>query len=183
MTAATVRETPNAFNTYQLDGIICPGTAVPSSGEASEKIDDQRSPLTTGANTVVMFSQNPVVTYDHTLITIEQLRAWDVWQAMLLEGRQRRPPRVYNIIDLRGTWLKRVIFEKVGMQQVDRPGGPWKRSLVLHTWNKVKPYGGPVKPGYLDPEIAEKNKSIADRAVRRSTAKQAAGFKNGKPKP
>lgn len=174
MSAITVREQPSAFNTYTLDTVRCPGTTVPSGGDVKEKIDDQRSPLTTGANTVVQFSENPVVTYEHTLVTIEELQAMDVWIAMFLEGRTRRPPKVYQILDLRARWLKRVIFEAVSPQKVERPGGPWTRTIVLHTWNKVVPYGGPVKPGYLDAQItAAQAEGAALRAQRAATHTQA----------
>lgn len=182
MSSPTVRERPSAYNTFMLDGQRCPGISVPSGGEAKEKIDDQRQPLTTGANTVVQFSENEVVTYTLTLWEIGHLQAWNAWEAMFLDGRSRRPPRVYSIVDLRASWLKKVVFQSMGMQAVENPGGPWTRTLVLHAWKRIKPYGGPVKPGFLDAQIAAVQADTATlRAQQAATSTQVAHMPSGKP--
>lgn len=164
MSDVTVIERPTAFNTFRLDSQISPGVSI-LNGKAQEEIQDQRQLLTTGANTVVQYSKNAVLQYELTLWQIGNLQLWNIWEAMFLDGRKRRPPRIYTIVDLRMKWVKRVIFESMSSQGVDKPGGPWKRTLELHEYNKIAPYGGPIKPGYLDTEI-----KAAEAAVVAKTA-------------
>ena len=139
-----VLDNPSARDKFQLDGIYSPGISKISGGETKDEIVDQKQPLTAGANTVVRSSLNTVITYELTLWTRVDLQSWAAWEAMFLEGRTRRPPRVYKLTDGRFSWMPRVVFESMTPEEVVKPGGPWKRTVTLHQYNRVAPYGGPL---------------------------------------
>lgn len=172
MSAPTVRERPTAYDFFTLDGERSPGIAIiTSGGNRKEKIQDQQQPLTTGANTVVQGSENSVITYQLQLWEIGHLQTWRRWESMFLAGRKQRPnPRVYTIVDLNVSWLTKVIYEDMTPQKPEKPGGPWTRTLVLHEYNRVKPYGGPIVPGFLDKQLA------AQGAVNAGLQKQLIGL-------
>jgi hypothetical protein len=182
MSAPTVRQQPTVFNTFRLDGDLSPGVSTIGGGEAEEEIQDQRQPLTTGANSVVQFSKNAVLVYTLTLWEDADLRKWeDQWEPMFLAGRAKRPVRVYKLSDRRVTWVKQVIFQKMTPQGIDKPGGPWTRVLTLHQYNRVAPYGGPVKPGFLDAEIKAANQAnTAKQAQLDALNKQVSSIPGGK---
>lgn len=151
----TTIESPSSRDVFTLDGDTCPGKSeIVSGGEAADKIEDQPQLLTKGANTVVRGTLNAVTVYKLTMFTIPQLQKWMTWEKMFLEGRSRVPnPRVYQLQDLRYSWVGRVIFEKMTPEGVDAPGGPWTRQLTLHQWNRVAPYGGPIRVQAIDAAI------------------------------
>ncbi len=183
MSAPTVRVRPTDYDFFLLDGERSPGTCkIASGGEAREEIQDQRQQLTTGANSVVQYSKNAIITYELILFTDADLRLWQgTWEPRFLTGRSKRPPRVYQIVDLRASWLKRVIFESMSPQGLDKPGGPWPRTLVLHQYNRVAPYGGPVVPGAFDAQIKANDAEIAAlRAQQAALHPAASKFVNGK---
>jgi hypothetical protein len=149
MSIATVATAPTTYDYFTLDGNRHPGLSViESGGEASEKVEDQAQPLTKGANTVVRGTNNAVATYTVRMWTDADLGTWqNTWIPMFLAGRQRTPnPRVYTLVDLRFSWVKRVIFEKLSPMKTEKPGGPWSWALTLHEYNRIAPYGGPLKP-------------------------------------
>lgn len=180
MSGPTVRERPTAFNTHRLNGEISPGTSV-LTAETVDEIQDQRQMLTTGANTVVQYTKNTVMQYAYTLWEIGHLQAFDRWLAMFLQGRAQRPPRVYQIVDLRATWVKQVVFESASAQDVDKPGGPWKRTVKLHEYKKIAPAGGPIKPGVLDQKLIDvQNQINAERGLP-PLGQQVKSIPSGKP--
>ena len=74
-----------------------------------------------------------------------------------------------------------MLFESMSPQGTDKPGGPWSRKLVLHQYNRVAPYGGPVKPGFLDGEIKDlQGKIAAATAEKAALGKQAGSVPPGK---
>jgi hypothetical protein len=172
----TVIDNAPAFDIFTLDGDTSPGKSeIVSGGVAKEKIEDQQQLLTRGANTVVRGTVNAVTTYKLTLFTKEQLQKWQTWEAMFLLGRQRFPhPRVYLLQDLRYSWVSRVIFEEMSPQGVDKPGGPWTRQLVLHQWNRVAPYGGPIRVQSVDKEITAQAAATDAARQRLAEARAAA---------
>lgn len=165
MSAPDVRAAPSTYDVYFLDGLVSPGlTEVDSGGDAADEIVDQRQLLTKGATTVDRGWINAEITYKHTLYTSDDLAAWKVWEKMLLEGRNRTP-RVRNYLfqDLRGGWVKRVIFQRLTMQKKGAPGGPWFRSVTLHEHRPPAPIGGPVRsPDANDRIIAANEGTIKD---------------------
>lgn len=175
MSAPTVIEQPRDFDVFYLDADKCPGRAIiTSGGERRDKIQDQQQPLTAGANTVVQYAENAVLTYQIYMWELAQLQKWQTWEAMFLTGRKRKPnPRVYGLTDLNVSWITRVIFESMAPQKNEKPGGPWTRTLVLHEYNRVKPYGGPIVPGFLDKQLA------AQTATNAALQKQLTGLQAG----
>ncbi len=181
MSGPTVLESPLSFDYFTLDGQRSPGVSkIASGGLAKEKIQDQQQPLTTGANTVVQMSENAIVTYELRLWLPGHLQTWNRWEAMFLEGRKRRPPRAYTIVDLRYSWVTKVIFEAMEPQKTEAPGGPWSRGLVLHQWVKTKPYGGPIKPGFLDSEITAQSAKVERLTKQLASSNELARQKAGK---
>ena len=174
--APTVIESPEDYDTFTLDGMVSPGKSeISSGGSAKEKVEDQQQLLTRGANTVVRGTVNAVTTYKLTLFTIDQLNAWKVWEKMFLEGKARTPkPRVYQLQDLRYSWVGRVIFEEMTPQATDKPGGPWSRTLTLHQYNSVSQYGGPIRVTSADKEIAAQQIATNAAADRLKDARAAA---------
>lgn len=177
--APTVIERPELYDTFTLDGDDNPGKSeITSGGEASEKVEDQQQLLTKGANTVVRGTNNAVITYKLTLFTVDQLAKWKTWERMFLEGRARTPnPRVYLLQDLRYSWVRRVIFQSMAPQGTDKPGGPWSRVLVLHEWNRVAPYGGPIRVQAIDKDTEDQRqatKAAHDALVQQKAAGEAA---------
>jgi hypothetical protein len=180
---STVIIDPASRDYFTLDGMRSPGYAnISSGGEAAEKIEDQQQPLTRGSNTVVRGTMNAVTTYEIYMWTDAQLQAWNTWEAMFLAGRQTTPPRVYALVDLRYSWVSKVIFEKMAPEKREKPGGPWTRSLTVHQWVKVKKYGGPVVPGAIDGLLkAAEAEKAALKAQVAALSKQVAAIPAGKP--
>jgi len=176
MAGPTVLESPASRDYFTLDGQRSPGLAfITSGGEAAERIEDQQQPLTRGSNTVVRGTKNSVTTYELTLWEQGHLETWNKWEAMFLTGRALTPPRVYSLVDLRYSWVTKVIFEAMTPEKRDKPGGPWIRTLTLHEYKRIRPYGGPLVPGALDDllkaqtaENAANSKTIASLQVQLS---------------
>jgi hypothetical protein len=151
--SSIVLDQPSARDHFSLDGDPSPGVSKISGGETKDEVVDQKQPLTMGANTVVRSTLNTVTTYELVLWTAADLKKWNQWEAMFLEGRKRRPPRVYTLTDLRFSWSGRVIFEAMTPEEVIKPGGPWRRTLTLHQYVRVAPYGGPLRPQTVDTQV------------------------------
>jgi hypothetical protein len=156
---------PGALDFYTLDGTRPPGISwIDGGGERTEEFQDQPVPLTTGATTIFRFEPNGEVTYTHKLWNNggeDQIAAWDIFVAMLNEGKQRRPrPRVYTLADERLVDVKMtsVSLKSIGPRQVRRGG----EMLVKVTYKEVrrqKPYGGVAAPAD-DPAVANAIKSL-----------------------
>lgn len=184
MASPTVLTTPRSFDFFRLDGERSPGRAIiMGGGNRKEKIQDQQQPLTTGANTVVQGSENSVITYQLHMWEPGHFDTWRRWEAMFLEGRKKRPnPRVYALVDLNISWLTKVIYEDMTPQKDEKPGGPWTRTLVLHEYNRVKPYGGPIVPGFLDKQLTAQNQlnaALQNQLLGLQTASTAANAQRG----
>lgn len=184
--APNVRTAPATYDVYLLDGQVSPGlTEIESGGDAADEIADQRQLLTKGATTVDRGWINSEVTYKHTLYTDADFAAWLVWQKMLLEGRNRTPKvRNYLYQDLRGGWVKRVIFQKLTMQKCGKPGGPWYRSVTLHENRLPAPIGGPVLPPDANDRILAANSQtiqVLNQQLANAQAGATAQTRTGKP--
>lgn len=167
--ASTVLDDPASRDYFTLDKQRSPGIArISSGGEAKERIEDQKQPLTKGSNTVVRGTMNAVTTYEIYMWLQEQLQAWNTWEAMFLAGRKTSPPRIYAFQDLRYSWVSKMIFEAMAPEKNDKPGGPWIRTLTLHEYNRIRPYGGPIVPGPLDDMVKAQ---VATVAGKEATAK------------
>lgn len=182
----TVLDAPATRDYFTLDGKRSPGVcSIESGGEFKVEVTDQRQPLTQGAATVVRGIMNAVTTYKLTLWTDPDLAAYDRMEAQLIEGARRTPkPRVWKLVDLRYRWVAQVIIESISPEKVDKPGGPWIRSLVFHQYGRLKPVGGPLKPPdaidaaivVATAEVKDLSKALsgaiaaskADRAARRT---------------
>jgi hypothetical protein len=165
VSAPNVRQAPAAYDIFYLDGDTSPGVSeVDNGGDAADDIQDQRQLLTKGAFTVDRGWVNASITYKLTLITDADLAKWAAWEKMFLEGRNRTPNvRNYLYQDLRGGWVKRVIFERMTMQKKEKPGGPWIRTLTLHEYRRPAPIGGPIKPAdALDKVILGNEATLKD---------------------
>lgn len=175
----SVLTSPKDFDFFTLDGDRSPGLAViTSGGDRKIEIADQGQLLTRGKNTVVRSIENIVVTYGFRLglgATAADREASfkkrDAWIAMLEEGARRASVRVYSIVDLNMPWLKKVCLQGFKPQTPLAPGGPWDWQLVLHEYNRIKPFGGPLAPttvqgaknAALNKEAADLSKQIAAR--------------------
>lgn len=173
----SVLKSPRSFDKFTLDGSISPGDCVIASGGGKKvEIVDQGQPLTTGKNTIVRSIENVVVTYGFKLYSQADIDQRDAWIAMLLAGTLTRPVRVYKIVDNNALWIKRVCFEAFNPQTPLAPGGPYDWSITLHEYNKVKPFGGPLKPPVTGNAIADATKArdSALNALNAAVAAQAA---------
>lgn len=168
MSAPLVTELPKRYDYITLDGDRSPGLLVSiDDGDRKIEINDQGQLLTLGANTVVRQRKNVVLVYTFKLWEPGHLQTRDRWIKMLDEGSARQPPRVYQLADLSTPYVKRVILESFSNQKVDKPGGPWMWKLGLHEYNRVKTYGGPIKPeDALDRIIKANDQRIADLTSR-----------------
>ena len=180
---------PHAYDTFTLDGDESPGLSeIASGGERKVEIVDQGQLLTRGKNTVVRSVENIVITYKFRLgigFTDAQREAnfakRDAWIAMLEEGTRRAQVRVYTLNDLRAPWLRKVCLQSYGPQNTLAPGGPYEWSLSLHEYNRIKPFGGPLKPPVTGDAIAKASaaRDVAlkalDGALAASKARRAAG--------
>jgi len=182
MSGPTVLESPASRDYFTLDGQRSPGLAfITSGGEAAERIEDQQQLLTRGANTVVRGTKNAVTTYELTLWEQGHLETWTRWEAMFLTGRALTPPRVYSLVDLRYSWVTKVIFEAMTPEKRDKPGGPWIRTLTLHEYKRIRPYGGPLVPGALDAKLNAQSAIVAAKAQKlASLGAQVASVPPGK---
>lgn len=173
--------TPNAFDFFMIDGDFCPGLSkIISGGGKKLKVEDQGQPLTMGANTVVRLVENTVVTYGFKLWLPYHFEQRDKWQAMFLANGSRYNPKVYNIIDPRVPWLKKVIYEDVQPQGNEAPGGPWTWTITLHEWNRMKVAGGAVRPkSALEQAIEDTSKAnaVLNKELEAMKAKTKAGKK------
>lgn len=181
----SVLDDPRARDFFTLDGDQSPGLAtIISGGERKIEIVDQGQPLTLGKNTVVRSIENIVITYGFKLgigKTDEDRAATfkkrDTWIAMLEEGARRRPPRVYKLSDLNCPWLTRVCLQGFKPQTALAPGGPWDWALTLHEYNRVKPFGGPLKPtteqGKRNAALNTENEGLSKTLVARRAARKA----------
>lgn len=150
----SVLTTPGRYDWFTLDGDRSPGLAViTGGGERKVEIVDQKQPLTRGANTVVRSIENIQITYgfrlgigDDDASREADFAKRDAWIAMLEEGTRRAQVRVYKLVDLNVPWLTRVCLQGFKPQTPLAPGGPWDWQLVLHEYNRVKPFGGPLQP-------------------------------------
>lgn len=150
----SVITTPRLYNWFTLDGDRSPGLAViTSGGDRKIEIVDQGQLLTRGKNTVIRSIENIVVTYgfklgigDSDAQREADFTKRDAWIAMLEEGSRRAQPRVYKLVDLNMPWLTRVCLQGFKAQTPLAPGGPWDWQLVLHEYNRIKAFGGPLRP-------------------------------------
>lgn len=175
----SVRTTPTQYNTFTLDGDRCPGIAViTSGGERKIEIVDQGQLLTRGKNTVIRSIENVVITYGFKLWEEADFKKRDAWIAMLEEGTRRAQVRVYALGDLNAPWVKKVCLQGFKPQTPLSPGGPWDWQLVLHEYNRVKPFGGPLRPtteqGRKNAVLSAEAKALSDK-VDAAKARRAAG--------
>lgn len=159
----TVLDNTAARDYFTLDSKRSPGVSkIESGGDFKVEIVDQRQPLTTGSASVQRGVLNAITTYSLTLWTPADLSAYDRMEAQLLEGARRTPkPRVWQFKDLRLSWVTQAILEQISPEKVDKPGGPWIRTIVFHQFGRVKPVGGPLlPPDSLDAKIAANTATI-----------------------
>ena len=185
----SVLDNPTLYDWFTLDGDRSPGIAViTSGGERKIEIADQGQLLTRGKNTVVRSVENIVVTYGFKLgigFSAAERQAnfakRDAWIAMLEEGTRRAQPRVYTLRDLNMPWLTKVCLQGFSPQTPLAPGGPWDWKLTLHEYNRIKPFGGPLKPPITGNAIAAASAQrdaalkALDNAVAAGKARRAAG--------
>lgn len=184
----SVLTTPTRYDWFTLDGDRSPGIAViTSGGERKVEIVDQKQPLTRGANTVVRSIENIQISYGFRLgigndaaSREADFAKRDAWIAMLEEGTRRPQVRVYKLADPNVPWLTRVCLQGFKPQTPLAPGGPWDWQLVLHEYNRVKPFGGPLQPPVTGSAIADatRERDIALGALNKTVAaRQAARAK------
>lgn len=185
----SVLKNPTGYDTFALDGDVCPGLSeIKSGGERKVEIVDQGQLLTRGKNSVVRSIENIVITYGFRLgigFTDAQREAnftkRDAWIAMLEEGTRRTQVRVYTLSDLRVPWLRKVCLQSYGPQNPLAPGGPWEWTLTLHEYNRIKPFGGPLKPPVTGSALADATKArdaaqaALAKGVAAGKARRAAG--------
>jgi hypothetical protein len=169
MSSPTVLQSPHAFDFITLSELgRSPGFIESFEGGGRRiEIQDQGQLLTLGANSVVRMVKNRVVTYHFRLMTVDDFATRDRWLAALESNGKRTNPKVYTITDLAIPTLKRVIYEGEDPQKKVRPGGPWDWTLILHEWNRIAPYGGPVKPPQTATERAIADLSAQNAALQK----------------
>lgn len=170
---------PSLFDFFTLDYTRHPGVSyISSGGERVLEFQDQGVPMTTGATTVFRMEPNGEISYDIHLWSDEDpnhFAEWEAYAAMLIDGKNQRPPRVYTLADVRleDTQMVSVSLKSLGPRMVKR-GGPAVHKVTFKEVRKQKPWGGTATKTALDPEV---EKASADAAAARSSyeaAKKAA---------
>lgn len=146
MSTPSVLELPSARDYFRLNGETSMPAILTSGGEAADKIEDQGQLLTRGASTIDRQVLNATLTYKLRMWLPGHFTVRDRWAAMFLAGRLTNPVRAYDFGDLRAPWISKVIFEKLGPEEAEKPGGPYFHMLTLHQYVRVKAAGGAVKP-------------------------------------
>jgi hypothetical protein len=148
MADLTPRTAPTAHDIFTLDGLASPGLSrIEGGGDRVMDWQDQQAPGFAGAFSFQRFEKIATVTYLIELWEDEHFLRWEAWIAMLNEGRQRRPPRAYTLVDLRLSHnaITTVGLESCSAQKLIRPT-VWGYSLTFHEFRKRQPVGGPLRP-------------------------------------
>jgi hypothetical protein len=138
---------PRSFDIFTLDGVPSPGLSkIQSGGDRAETWQDQQAAGFAGAFTTFRGEQLSQISYNIELTTPDHFKAWDAYVAMLNEGKDRRPPRQYTLVDLRVAHNKitQVSYAKIGAQSNPSPG-KWIYEVVFKENKKRKPIGGAPK--------------------------------------
>ena len=174
---------PSTRNYFTLDNSIrSPGIAIlKSGGNQHEEIQDVGQPLTRGKNTIVRSTANIVATYEIRLWLPEHFPAWDIFEAILFEGKSRTPrPRSYAFADPRVPRLTKAIVEDIGPEMIVARGGPWFHTVEFHQYNAVRQYGGPVQAPKTPVEKAIESLSAENKALNNQLAAALAAARQGK---
>lgn len=143
-------QNPGGYDYFTLDGVKSPGVSrIKSGGDRAENWQNQQAPGFAGAFTVFRYEEISKVTYEIVLLSQDQFAAWETFVAMLNEGKDRRPPRVYTLVDLRVAHNKitSVAYASASALQQPTPGeAKWIFEVTFTEYKKRKPTGGPVQP-------------------------------------
>ncbi|MFT3773015.1 MAG: hypothetical protein QM820_47130 [Minicystis sp.] len=174
---------PTAYDFFTIDGVKSPGVSrIKSGGDRAENWQNQQAPGFAGAFTVFRYEEISKLTYEIDLFSTEQFAEWETFVAMLNEGKDRRPPRVYTLVDLRVAHNKitSVAYASVSALQQPTPGeAKWTFEVTFTEYRKRKPTGGPVQPprNSIETKIDELNKDNAALTKQRDAAFAAARAK------
>jgi hypothetical protein len=139
--------TPRAYDTFTLDGTVCPGIArIKSGGNREQEWQEQQTPGQTGANIVFRYEKVARITYMVEVWAGTQFDAFAAFLSMLAAGKDRRPVRVYTLLDLRVAHnrIRNVAYWNCGPQEQLEPG-KWGFELAFVEKPKRKPMGGPLQ--------------------------------------
>lgn len=171
---------PGLFDFHTLDHIRHPGVSyIVSGGNRALEFQDAQVPMTTGSTTIFRFEPNGEITYEVHLWSNKDpnhFAEWEAYAAMLIEGKDRRPPRVYTLADVRleDTGMAVVSLKDLGPRMV-QPGGLSVHRITFKEARKQKPWGGTAgTPTPLDPMLAALNAENASLNAQIEAAKKAA---------
>lgn len=168
---------PEAFDIFTLDGVKSPGLSkIKSGGDRPHDWQDQRAPGYAGAFTVDRGELLTRIVYEIKLWLPEHFEAWEPWVAMLTEGKERRPPRRYTLVDLRTVHnkIRTVSYGNVG-PQMQGGSGEWLYEVTLKEIQRRKPIGGAVgAKSELEKDIAARSARIAVKLDQAKAALAAA---------
>lgn len=140
---------PKAYNAITLDGEVSPGLCErKSGGNRKQKVDIQMAPGFAGWFTLFKGWEVSRVTYQFILWRDEHFDAWKKFHAMLKAGADKRPPRVYKLVDLNvnPNGITKVAVEELGARERIAPT-KWAHEVTFLEFKKKKPTGGlPKEP-------------------------------------
>lgn len=153
-------ETPAAFDTYQLDGSISPpGRAdLKGGGNRKTKVEQKQTKGSKGGYTVVQGDELSGVQYEVVVWAPEHFTLLQAHLTTLNDGRKKKPPRVYKLIDprLEHNAIREVIVEDIGPLMRQGPG-KWSVTVSFAEYAKPAPSGGvpkaPVPKSDLEKKI------------------------------
>lgn len=139
---------PGIYDVITLDGEVTPGLCVPVSGGDRElEIQSQQAPGYLGAFTVMRLIKISTVGYRFELWNTAHFAALWPFLAKLSAGIEKRPPRVYQLIDpsVAHNKIKLVAPSSIG---AIRRIAPTKWGVTVNFWEfkKRRPIGGPLAP-------------------------------------
>jgi hypothetical protein len=172
-------DTPEAFDTFTLDGRKAPGLAtLQGGGNRKDKIEQQQAPDGTGAFTLVKGAEMSAPTYLIEVWLAEHFKALGPWLDMLNAGRRRRPPRVYKYADQRTAHngISAVVVEDIGPLAKIGPR-KWGIAVAFQEYKKRRPYGGAPKqdPAFLKDlrdKVTRQNEVVAAKAAQLKSASE-----------
>lgn len=140
-------KSPRSFDTFALDGKLCPGKAKIGDGRRTREWQESQQPGTTGANVIMRYDHVVRLEYKVTVWNESDYDALKAFVAKLINEKDLRPTPVYTLSDLRNEHnkVKRVALAFADPIDVGDEPQTWATTIGLVEKPLIKPTGGPLK--------------------------------------